>query len=407
MGALILTSIFTTYQNITHRLQSNEVLPAKIIIHKNDGTTSIVDPSNPSYQKNVEKLNKIINTSILIPKEEQVLIKLLVERVNFPRQMEQSDYIDVEPRRLLKVPGQESEYDLIRFVLSSEHKGIIFLHAVTPQEYWGAWSPLDRNLFWGLAEILGVPIPTLQTTSPVLRHRAINMECVKEGETAKANENTTCCEGLGLFQNYELDYGPFVDYEGKETYKQEPDCVVLDESVDNHHVCINCGNGACGTGENKCNCPQDCDVKGCVGEGSTLFPNDGNKCCAGLRAEGNYELQESGECKPIQGQLGQQLICVKCRDNICGKGENGCNCPQDCKNFKCKAHGEIPRYTAPGDDMSIQCCPGLKHRTQKEYFTENCQEPFIGGYTGICLSCGDGICDTKFEGKCNCPEDCK
>ena len=25
-------------------------------------------------------------------------------------------------------------------------------------------------------------------------------------------------------------------------------------------------------------------------------------------------------------------VCTKCGDGICGKGENHCNCPQDCKN---------------------------------------------------------------------------
>ena len=150
---------------------------------------------------------------------------------------------------------------------------------------------------------------------------------------------------------------------------------------------------------------------GCIGEGNTLFPNDGNKCCADLRPEWNYNLKNDGTCEDIQGALGHQLICIKCRDGICGNGENGCNCPQDCKNFKCKVPGEIPNYTAPGDDMSTQCCKGLKHRIQKNQFDENCVNLFEkyggGGYVGICLACGDGVCDSKYESKCNCPEDCK
>jgi len=150
--------------------------------------------------------------------------------------------------------------------------------------------------------------------------------------------------------------------------------------------------------------------KKCIPEGGTLFPNDGNKCCVGLSPRWNYEMQEDGSCKSISGSSGQQLICIKCGNGICGKGENGCNCPKDCKDFKCKEHGEIPIFF-PGDDMSIQCCKGLKHRLQKEYFDENCTNLFEkyggGGYAGICLACGDGICDEKFESKCNCPEDCK
>lgn len=232
-------------------------------------------------------------------------------------------------------------------------------------------------------------------------------KCAKEGETAGANKDIICCKGLKSFQNYEVSSGPFTDANGREFYKEEPDCIVLDKSMDGHQICINCGDEICGIGENKCNCPQDCDVAGCIGEGGTLFPNDGNKCCAELRNEWNYEMLKDGDCKSIQGTLGHQLICVKCRDGICGKGENGCNCPQDCKDFKCKAHGEIPLYTAFGDDMSIQCCEGLKHRTQKDYFDEDCKEEPVAGYTGICLACGDGKCDSRYESRCNCPEDCK
>jgi len=76
----------------------------------------------------------------------------------------------------------------------------------------------------------------------------------------------------------------------------------------------------------------------------------------------------------------------------------------------CKKHGEIPDYTAPGDDMSVQCCNDLKHKIQKKYFDENCVNLYekhgYGGYAGICINCGDGICDVEFESKCNCPEDC-
>ncbi|MBL7169426.1 MAG: hypothetical protein ISS48_00210 [Candidatus Aenigmarchaeota archaeon] len=78
-------------------------------------------------------------------------------------------------------------------------------------------------------------------------------------------------------------------------------------------------------------------------------------------------------------------------------------------SFGCKSHGEILEYT-PGDDMSIQCCQGLTHSLQKDLFDENCTNLFekhaYGGYAGICLACGDGICDSKHESKCNCPEDC-
>ncbi len=148
----------------------------------------------------------------------------------------------------------------------------------------------------------------------------------------------------------------------------------------------------------------DKQLSNCVKEGQTIDPKNNISCCKGLKPNANYKLSSGGSCAEPNGLI---LICLKCGDGVCGKRENGCNCPQDCKDFKCKGAGEIPNYTHPADDMSIQCCKGLKHRAQKEYFNWLCQEQPVGGYYGICLSCGDGICDKKLESRCNCPEDCK
>lgn len=32
---------------------------------------------------------------------------------------------------------------------------------------------------------------------------------------------------------------------------------------------------------------------------------------------------------------------------------------------------------------------------------------FFEGCASTCLACGDGKCDSKYENRCNCPEDCK
>jgi len=68
----------------------------------------------------------------------------------------------------------------------------------------------------------------------------------------------------------------------------------------------------------------------------------------------------------------------------------------------CKKLGEAPVPNGPGYNTIPQCCAGLVERT----VAAACGQP-IGGYAGICLACGDGGCDEKFENKCNCPEDCK
>ena len=55
---------------------------------------------------------------------------------------------------------------------------------------------------------------------------------------------------------------------------------------------------------------------------------------------------------------------------------------------------------------AIDCCPSLVDREKKENFDDQCHGLLMGGYTGVCLFCGDGSCDSKLESKCNCPEDC-
>lgn len=63
-------------------------------------------------------------------------------------------------------------------------------------------------------------------------------ECIEEGETAAVYPGNECCEGL----------------EAASTTTPEQNCEILVGAF----VCINCGNGECGPGENECNCPEDC-----------------------------------------------------------------------------------------------------------------------------------------------------
>jgi len=66
--------------------------------------------------------------------------------------------------------------------------------------------------------------------------------CTPEGGTGSPNE-INCCEGLEGYTNYEID--------------SNGSCVQVVEHG-KHVVCIDCGNGFCGSGENYCNCPEDC-----------------------------------------------------------------------------------------------------------------------------------------------------
>ncbi|MCD4693984.1 hypothetical protein K8R62_01360 [bacterium] len=70
-------------------------------------------------------------------------------------------------------------------------------------------------------------------------------KCIKEGERGSSmlKENKTCCEGLS-------SKGGAIAY-------SEGRCA----EVSDMFICIDCPNGECGTGENICNCPDDCANK--------------------------------------------------------------------------------------------------------------------------------------------------
>lgn len=54
------------------------------------------------------------------------------------------------------------------------------------------------------------------------------------------------------------------------------------------------------------------------------------------------------------------------------------------------------------------CCKGLKPLGDcKDGLNGDCETPCLPGGIIRCQKCGDGKCDTKIEGKCNCPEDCQ
>ena len=56
------------------------------------------------------------------------------------------------------------------------------------------------------------------------------------------------------------------------------------------------------------------------------------------------------------------------------------------------------------------CCEGLVLKSPKECaiesedYSEDCM--FHDGCGTVCTKCGDGFCDSQYENKCNCPEDC-
>jgi len=94
-------------------------------------------------------------------------------------------------------------------------------------------------------------------------------------------------------------------------------------------ICTKCGDGQCGAGENKCNCPKDCPET-CLSEGQKgpggPIPIGAQtpECCAGLT-----KLKADYDSNCIQAVDGG-YTCAYCGNGQCGPGENSCNCPQDC-----------------------------------------------------------------------------
>jgi len=73
-------------------------------------------------------------------------------------------------------------------------------------------------------------------------------------------------------------------------------------------------------------CPA---AKNCTPEGeSYAVVPEAKPCCEGLTVIGCDKPDASGNCPPA---CAGASYCTKCGDGICGKGENKCNCPQDCE----------------------------------------------------------------------------
>ncbi|MEI7998964.1 MAG: hypothetical protein WCH62_05605 [Candidatus Omnitrophota bacterium] len=48
----------------------------------------------------------------------------------------------------------------------------------------------------------------------------------------------------------------------------------------------------------------------------------------------------------------------------------------------------------------------LNSVSAKSGINDQCNIPALAGYERVCIACGDGICDERYEYQCNCPQDC-
>lgn len=199
-------------------------------------------------------------------------------------------------------------------------------------------------------------------------------ECAGEGERIfgplEANQ-LRCCEGLEPVECLQ-----YPNNQGNNT------CIPWDGEI--CHICVACGDGDCGTGENPCNCPADC-APDC---------RQNNSCSEGYVCD-----PETGDC------------VVDCRMVNCGPDQNCIVCGEgeicDMETGLC-----VPDTTCIGEGGTFEsfqnenpCCAGLV--PVPDHFPENgtCVGPNCPCF--ICTKCGtdDGSCSLG-ENRCNCPEDC-
>lgn len=76
-------------------------------------------------------------------------------------------------------------------------------------------------------------------------------DCIGEGQRFSAKEGMTCCHGLIRAEVSQPVQSEDVRGAGQ-LEACEPD------APPDIKVCVACGNGICGPGENPCNCPADC-----------------------------------------------------------------------------------------------------------------------------------------------------
>jgi len=210
-----------------------------------------------------------------------------------------------------------------------------------------------------------------------------------------------------------------------------------------------CGDGTCDTNENCGSCPDDCACTGtqiCAGNGSCVdctpegqhYQGGMGSCCQGLASVDPIVPNSDTSC-PTPQHPGD-FLCVDCGNGTCdaNKGENYCNCPDDCvkppptcgdgtcddtencnscaKDCACKdtqicaGTGNCVDCTTEGNTFPTglgACCDGLtKIETSAPDNSGACPDPAPrGAYR--CTKCGNGTCDAdKGENYCNCPDDC-
>jgi len=144
---------------------------------------------------------------------------------------------------------------------------------------------------------------------------------------------------------------------------------------------------------------------GTTGDGASCVPEGGKftdfnpqgKCCGSLVHVVDATSDGQGGCLVPKCPC---YVCTNCGDGLCGKGENGCNCPTDCPK-PCYAENES--FQKWDSDLTGMCCAGLMPVKDCMPAGGSCACPSCPCYR--CTFCGNGSCGPG-ESWCNCLQDC-
>lgn len=170
-------------------------------------------------------------------------------------------------------------------------------------------------------------------------------ECLSEGETGPVVPDAPqCCEGLAPV--------------GCDAPNAEGAC----EPCVGAFVCVRCGDGVCGSGENPCNCPDDCGARDTRCDDGTmpLCPMAEPECEALeiLAIQGNcYQCVNPNTCRPW-GEAGCETSYECAAEDYCNPcGTSSCPACEDCVQA-CTPHGCPTEPEALCDMIRPECPDG-------------------------------------------------
>ena len=236
----------------------------------------------------------------------------------------------------------------------------------------------------------------------------VDVGCIKEGEmgpSAGINPEwydhlpTECCEGLKS-----------ITYSG--LYDENCDFVALVGGPS--EVCTRCGDGQCGKGETKCNCPEDCREVECTSDNECTTTGCSGQVCAGVPVVTDCGIEPWFQCLELSNcgcydsecKWEENLAYLECRgEKLCGNGiidpyENCANCPKDaacekgfsCENMECVL-------------LNITCDKGFVLNDEGKCVPITCEKGQEVNEEGICVDiCGNGRIDKREDCE-SCPQD--